>query len=111
MIVAVIMNHFATPKSTHCTVLTCNINIDNDYLQSINNFSYSITRYIFSTGDATISNKLLKTKICAESLTFLLLKLSLEGFSLSIISNRFLVCYGFLLCTAFQFCLKETKVC
>lgn len=68
-IVAVMMNHLATPKSTHCTVLTCDINNDNDYLQSINMFSYSIT-HIFSTGVATISNKLLKTKICSESLNF-----------------------------------------
>lgn len=80
MIVAVIMNHLPTTKSTHCTVLTCNKNNDNDYLQSINMFSYSITHNILSTGDATMSIKLLKTKICSESLKFLLLKVSLEGF-------------------------------
>lgn len=80
MVIAVIMNHLATPKSTHCTVLTCNINNDNGYLQSINMFSYRITHSIFSTGGATISNKSLKTKICSESLKFLLLKVNLEGF-------------------------------
>lgn len=42
-------------------------------------FSYRITHSIFSTGDATLSNKLLKTKICSESLKFLLLTVNLEG--------------------------------
>lgn len=36
MVVDVIMYHLATPKSRHCTELTCNINIDNIYLQIIN---------------------------------------------------------------------------
>lgn len=44
------------------------------YLQSINIFSYSITRNILSTGDATMSIKLLKTKICSECLKPQLLK-------------------------------------
>ena len=58
MIVTLIMNPLATQKSTHCTVITCNINNDNDYLQSIDMFSYSIT-HILSIGDATVSTQLL----------------------------------------------------
>lgn len=49
-------------------------------------FSYRITTNVLSTGDATMSIKLLKTKICSESLKLLLLKISLEGFSLNILS-------------------------
>lgn len=59
--------------------------------KSINMFSYSITHNILSTGDATISIKQLKTKICSESLKFLLLKVNLEGFSLNILSSGFFV--------------------
>lgn len=43
MVVGVTMYHLATPYSTHCTELTCNINIDNVYLQSINMVKYSFT--------------------------------------------------------------------
>lgn len=73
---------------------------------------YSITHNILSTGDATMSIKLLKTKICSESLKFLLLKVSLERFSLHILSSGFSLCshcYCLLWCVAFQFCSLEKE--
>lgn len=75
-------------------------------------FSYSITHNILSTGDATISIKQLKTKICSESLKFLLLKVNLEGISLNILSIRFSFCNHscYLLWSAvFQFCSLEKE--
>lgn len=65
----------------------------------VSTISVIVSRGIsFQQGGATISNKLLSTKISTESLAFLFLKLiSLKGFSVNTMTNR---CPLF---TAFQF--------